>query len=46
MFVFSLQVMEPEGAKIVRFTSGIFYGNVDGLKSGIKSIVSAFTFNF
>lgn len=32
-------VMEPEGAKIVRFTSGIFYGNVDGLKSGIKSIV-------
>ncbi|XP_069621154.1 pendrin-like isoform X1 [Ranitomeya imitator] len=32
-------VVEPEGIKIVRFTSGIFYGNIDGLKSGIKSIV-------
>ncbi|XP_073508285.1 pendrin-like [Phyllobates terribilis] len=32
-------VVEPEGFKIVRFTSGIFYGNVDGLKSGIQSIV-------
>ncbi|XP_063304156.1 pendrin-like [Pelobates fuscus] len=30
---------EVDGVKIVRFTSGIFYGNVDGLKSGIKSIV-------
>ncbi|KAG8577267.1 hypothetical protein GDO81_010118 [Engystomops pustulosus] len=32
-------VVEPEGIKIVRFTSGIFYGNIDGLKSGIKKIV-------
>ncbi|KAM9310879.1 pendrin-like [Gastrophryne carolinensis] len=32
-------VVEPEGVKIVRFTSGIFYGNIDGLKSGIKKIV-------
>ncbi|XP_063786060.1 pendrin-like [Pseudophryne corroboree] len=32
-------VVEPNGIKIVRFTSGIFYGNIDGLKSGIKSIV-------
>ncbi|XP_077120901.1 pendrin-like [Ranitomeya variabilis] len=32
-------VVEPEGFKIVRFTSAIFYGNIDGLKSGIKSIV-------
>ncbi|CAH2275792.1 pendrin [Pelobates cultripes] len=30
---------EVDGVKIVRFTSGIFYGNIDGLKSGIKSIV-------
>ncbi|KAG8439913.1 hypothetical protein GDO86_005905 [Hymenochirus boettgeri] len=32
-------LVEPEGIKIVRFTSGIFYGNVDGLKNSIKSIV-------
>ncbi|KAM4035782.1 pendrin-like [Anomaloglossus baeobatrachus] len=32
-------VVEPEGFKIVRFTSGIFYGNVDGLKNGIQKIV-------
>ncbi|XP_066448022.1 pendrin-like [Eleutherodactylus coqui] len=32
-------VVEAEGVKIVRFNSGIFYGNIDGLKSGIKSIV-------
>nr|DBA31301.1 TPA: hypothetical protein GDO54_007174 [Pyxicephalus adspersus] len=32
-------VVEPEGIKIVRFNSGIFYGNVDGLRSGIKKIV-------
>ncbi|XP_072003254.1 pendrin [Engystomops pustulosus] len=32
-------VVEPEGIKIVRFTSGIFYGNIDGLKSGIKKVV-------
>ncbi|KAM4748904.1 pendrin-like [Rhinophrynus dorsalis] len=32
-------VIEPEGIKIIRFSSGIFYGNIDGLKSGIKSIV-------
>ncbi|XP_069833478.1 pendrin [Dendropsophus ebraccatus] len=32
-------VVEPEGVKIIRFTSGIFYGNIDGLKSGIKKAV-------
>ncbi|XP_075064913.1 pendrin-like isoform X2 [Mixophyes fleayi] len=32
-------VVEPDGVKIVRFTSGIFYGNIDGLKNGIKKIV-------
>ncbi|KAM4748903.1 pendrin-like [Rhinophrynus dorsalis] len=30
---------EPVGVKIIRYCSGIFYGNVDGLKSAIKSIV-------
>ncbi|XP_053572550.1 pendrin-like [Bombina bombina] len=32
-------VVEPEGVKIVRFTSGIFYGNIEGLRNGIQSIV-------
>ncbi|CAI9554318.1 unnamed protein product, partial [Staurois parvus] len=32
-------VEEPEGIKIVRFSSAIFYGNVDTLKDGVKSIV-------
>ncbi|KAG8545788.1 hypothetical protein GDO81_020302 [Engystomops pustulosus] len=32
-------LVEPEGVKIVRFSSGIFYGNVEGLKNGIKRIV-------
>ncbi|KAM4676726.1 pendrin-like isoform 2-T2 [Discoglossus pictus] len=31
--------VEPEGVKIVRFSSGLFYGNIDGLKNGIKKIV-------
>ncbi|XP_018412588.1 PREDICTED: pendrin-like [Nanorana parkeri] len=31
--------VEPEGIKIVRFASGIFYGNIDGFKNGIKKIV-------
>ncbi|XP_053306597.1 pendrin-like [Spea bombifrons] len=29
----------PEGVKIIRFSSGIFYGNIEGLKGGIKKIV-------
>ncbi|XP_069812227.1 pendrin-like isoform X3 [Dendropsophus ebraccatus] len=32
-------VDEPEGIKIIRFSSAIFYGNVESLKEGIKSIV-------
>ncbi|XP_073475764.1 pendrin-like isoform X1 [Aquarana catesbeiana] len=32
-------VEEPEGIKIVRFSSAIFYGNIDVLKDGVKSIV-------
>ncbi|XP_056387685.1 pendrin-like isoform X2 [Hyla sarda] len=32
-------LIEPDGVKIVRFSSGIFYGNIEGLKSGIKKIV-------
>ncbi|XP_040268863.1 pendrin-like [Bufo bufo] len=32
-------VLEPEGIKIIRFTSAIFYGNIDGLKSAIKKSV-------
>ncbi|KAG8442879.1 hypothetical protein GDO86_011621 [Hymenochirus boettgeri] len=39
---------EPGGIRIVRFSSGIFYGNIEGLKSGIKKIVgfdSARVFN-
>uniref|UniRef100_A0A8C5R930 STAS domain-containing protein n=1 Tax=Leptobrachium leishanense TaxID=445787 RepID=A0A8C5R930_9ANUR len=30
---------EIDSVKIIRFTSGIFYGNIDGLKSGIRKIV-------
>ncbi|XP_053575152.1 pendrin-like [Bombina bombina] len=33
------RVFEPVDIKIVRFSSGIFYGNIDGLKSVIKSAV-------
>ncbi|XP_075034317.1 pendrin-like [Mixophyes fleayi] len=32
-------LVEPEGVKIVRFCSGIFYGNIEGLRNGIKKIV-------
>ncbi|XP_063814426.1 pendrin-like [Pseudophryne corroboree] len=32
-------LIEPEGVKIVRFSSGIFYGNIEGLRSGIRRIV-------
>ncbi|XP_063783140.1 pendrin-like [Pseudophryne corroboree] len=32
-------VEDPEGIKIIRFSSAIFYGNVESLKEGIKSIV-------
>ncbi|XP_073508300.1 pendrin-like isoform X2 [Phyllobates terribilis] len=32
-------VDEPEGIKIIRFASPIFYGNVESLKDGIKSVV-------
>ncbi|KAM3913314.1 pendrin-like [Leptodactylus fuscus] len=32
-------LVEPDGVKIVRFSSGIFYGNIEGLKNGIKRIV-------
>ncbi|XP_075062063.1 pendrin-like [Mixophyes fleayi] len=32
-------VDEPEGIKIIRFSSAIFYGNVDSLKNGIKLIL-------
>uniref|UniRef100_A0A6I8QBS3 Solute carrier family 26 member 4 gene 3 n=1 Tax=Xenopus tropicalis TaxID=8364 RepID=A0A6I8QBS3_XENTR len=32
-------LIEPEGVKIIRHTSGMFYGNIDGFKNAIKSIV-------
>ncbi|OCT89126.1 solute carrier family 26, member 4 isoform X1 [Xenopus laevis] len=32
-------LIEPEGVKIIRYTSGMFYGNIDGFKNAIKSIV-------
>ncbi|KAM4676062.1 pendrin-like [Discoglossus pictus] len=32
-------VIEPVGIRIVRFSSGIFYGNIDGLKTCINSAV-------
>ncbi|KAE8596838.1 hypothetical protein XENTR_v10016259 [Xenopus tropicalis] len=33
------ELIEPGGVRIIRFSSGIFYGNIEGLKSGIKKIV-------
>ena len=38
------QLEEPEGVKILRFSSPIFYGNVDGFKKCIKSTVSILFF--
>ncbi|XP_053262113.1 pendrin [Podarcis raffonei] len=32
-------VVEPEGVKILKFSSPIFYANIDGLRSSIKSTV-------
>nr|XP_033814977.1 pendrin [Geotrypetes seraphini]XP_033814978.1 pendrin [Geotrypetes seraphini] len=32
-------IVEPEGVKILRFSSPIFYGNIDGLKNCLKSAV-------
>ncbi|XP_003221553.1 pendrin [Anolis carolinensis] len=32
-------VVEPEGVKILRFSSPIFYANIDGLRSSLKSTV-------
>ncbi|XP_030072408.1 pendrin [Microcaecilia unicolor] len=32
-------VVEPEGVKIIRFSSPIFYGNIDGLKNCLKCAV-------
>ncbi|XP_064361793.1 pendrin isoform X1 [Dromaius novaehollandiae] len=32
-------VIEPEGVKILRFSSPLFYANIDGLKSSLKSTV-------
>ncbi|NXC13281.1 S26A4 protein, partial [Corythaeola cristata] len=32
-------VIEPEGVKILKFSSPIFYANIDGLKSSVKSTV-------
>ncbi|GAB1297373.1 Pendrin [Apodemus speciosus] len=34
-----LELEEPEGVKILRFSSPIFYGNVDGFKKCVKSTV-------
>uniref|UniRef100_A0A803TSY9 Solute carrier family 26 member 4 n=1 Tax=Anolis carolinensis TaxID=28377 RepID=A0A803TSY9_ANOCA len=34
-----LRVVEPEGVKILRFSSPIFYANIDGLRSSLKSTV-------
>uniref|UniRef100_A0A670J250 Solute carrier family 26 member 4 n=1 Tax=Podarcis muralis TaxID=64176 RepID=A0A670J250_PODMU len=34
-----LRVVEPEGVKILKFSSPIFYANIDGLRSSIKSTV-------
>uniref|UniRef100_A0A670J0G6 Solute carrier family 26 member 4 n=1 Tax=Podarcis muralis TaxID=64176 RepID=A0A670J0G6_PODMU len=34
-------VVEPEGVKILKFSSPIFYANIDGLRSSIKSTVSS-----
>ncbi|KAJ7329587.1 hypothetical protein JRQ81_015761 [Phrynocephalus forsythii] len=32
-------VVEPEGVKILKFSSPIFYANIDGLRSSLKSTV-------
>ncbi|XP_053107607.1 pendrin [Hemicordylus capensis] len=32
-------IIEPEGVKILRFSSPIFYANIDGLRSSLKSTV-------
>ncbi|KAM6293070.1 pendrin isoform 2-T2 [Porphyrio hochstetteri] len=32
-------VIEPEGVKILKFSSPIFYANIDGLKNSLKSTV-------
>ncbi|KAL7976269.1 hypothetical protein Chor_002488 [Crotalus horridus] len=32
-------VVEPEGVKILKFSSPIFYANIDGLRSSVKSTV-------
>ncbi|XP_018122150.1 solute carrier family 26 member 4 like L homeolog isoform X1 [Xenopus laevis] len=32
-------LIEPGGVRIIRFSGGIFYGNIEGLKNGIKKIV-------
>nr|XP_056703744.1 pendrin [Euleptes europaea] len=32
-------LIEPEGVKIVRFSSPIFYANIDGLRSSVRSSV-------
>uniref|UniRef100_A0A8C5WUW8 Solute carrier family 26 member 4 n=1 Tax=Laticauda laticaudata TaxID=8630 RepID=A0A8C5WUW8_LATLA len=34
-----LRVAEPEGVKILKFSSPIFYANIDGLRSSVKSTV-------
>lgn len=39
--LFSHQVIEPEGVKILKFSSPIFYANIDGLRSSLKSTVSS-----
>uniref|UniRef100_A0A670Z184 Solute carrier family 26 member 4 n=1 Tax=Pseudonaja textilis TaxID=8673 RepID=A0A670Z184_PSETE len=33
------QVAEPEGVKILKFSSPMFYANIDGLRSSVKSTV-------
>uniref|UniRef100_A0A7M4F7Z5 Solute carrier family 26 member 4 n=1 Tax=Crocodylus porosus TaxID=8502 RepID=A0A7M4F7Z5_CROPO len=34
-----VRVVEPQGVKILQFSSPIFYANIDGLKSSLKSTV-------
>uniref|UniRef100_A0A8C8SLM2 Solute carrier family 26 member 4 n=1 Tax=Pelusios castaneus TaxID=367368 RepID=A0A8C8SLM2_9SAUR len=34
-----VRAVEPEGVKILRFSSPIFYANIDGLKNSLKSTV-------
>uniref|UniRef100_A0A8D0HS54 Solute carrier family 26 member 4 n=1 Tax=Sphenodon punctatus TaxID=8508 RepID=A0A8D0HS54_SPHPU len=38
-------IVEPEGVKILRFSSPIFYANIDGLKRSLKSTVSIRVYN-